>query len=47
MRTKERITAIRLINKIEKHPEFAKKVGISFSNSKTKDIKKKEGCECS
>ena len=35
MTAKERIIAIRLYEKAEKHPEYAKKVGILISKEKT------------
>ena len=45
MRVKERITAIRLLEKLEQRPEYAAKVGISFGtkpvSEKTND--RKEG----
>ena len=45
MRTKERIAAIRLMEKLEQRPEFAAKVGISFGTRplSEKNNDRKEG----
>lgn len=39
MTVKARIAAIRLIKKIEQHPEYAKQVGLAITNNKTKKEK--------
>lgn len=40
MIVRNRIAAIRLSEKIERNPEYAKKIGVAIVNGKTENVKK-------